>query len=505
MNTVFILRIQALKGFLISLFGYFLYCYLEEVYYFSQNKTRQNENMSTIQTIVYLGLIVLFGMACEQSVDTFSKQQASIKNNIEESYSRLQKLFLQEDGSTQLAEEFGKFGFGTFEYVGDTGAVDTYEVTVTAGAFNRENTIISFPLPYKPDDGVYLLLDESEEEILVQVKNGTAYFIIDELLAYQSETYIFLEERLNTDASLSKISKETDANSIRFISNENELLAYFHQESNLPDDIDSRFKRAGYIHPVNTPEGVRITQHFNPARPHQYGIWSAWAYADFQNRSTEFWGSHLDSGRLAADSVEDIWEGPVLGGFIAKHRFVDFSAPEPETALNEEWRVNIFHPVDNDRYYIFDMEVYQTANTGNPVNILQHQYGYGGINFRGHDDWIGEGNMDFLSSEGFTRSEVSFNGVRWSHMSGKIEESLAGIGIMGHPDNADHPLGVFINEVEPFFSYGPIPVKELLIQPGSPYTMKFRFIVHDGEMSIEELDRLWEDFAYPPGVTVNRR
>jgi hypothetical protein len=387
----------------------------------------------------------------------------------------------------------------------DTDDIDTYEVTITAGSFKRENTIISVSLPNKPDDGVYLMLDESEEEILVQIKNGTAYFIIDELLANQSKKYIFLEERLNTDAYSLRISKETDANSIRFTSNKNELFTYFHQESKLPDNIDSRFKRAGYIHPVNTPGGVRLTQHFNPARPHQYGIWSAWAYADFQGRSTEFWGSHVDSGRLTADSVEDIWEGPVLGGFIAKHRFVDFSAPDPETALNEEWRVNIFHPVENDRYYIFDLEVYQTANTGNPVNIFQHQYGYGGINFRGHDDWIGEGKMDFQSSEGFARSEVSFNGVRWSHMSGKIEESLAGIGIMGHPGNADHPLGVFINEVEPFFSYGPIPVKDLLIQPGSPYTMKFRFIVHDGEMNKEELERLWNDYAYPPGVTVNRR
>lgn len=64
---------------------------------------------------------------------------------------------MDEGGPIQFAEDFGKFGFGIFDFAGDSDTTDRFEVTITAGAYDRENTIISYSLSNIMDDGVYLL------------------------------------------------------------------------------------------------------------------------------------------------------------------------------------------------------------------------------------------------------------------------------------------------------------------------------------------------------------
>ena len=38
--------------------------------------------------------------------------------------------------------------------------------------------------------------------------------------------------------------------------------------------------------------------------------------------------------------------------------------------------------------------------------------------------------------------------------------------------------------------------------PGKQYKLRYRIFSYDGEMNRERADRLWNDFAYPPKVTV---
>jgi hypothetical protein len=40
------------------------------------------------------------------------------------------------------------------------------------------------------------------------------------------------------------------------------------------------------------------------------------------------------------------------------------------------------------------------------------------------------------------------------------------------------------------------------IAPARPLTLRYRFVVADGAPDRAELDRLWNDYANPPKVTV---
>ena len=43
---------------------------------------------------------------------------------------------------------------------------------------------------------------------------------------------------------------------------------------------------------------------------------------------------------------------------------------------------------------------------------------------------------------------------------------------------------------------------DMEITPEKPYVSRYRFIVHDGPLDKETVDRLWNDFAQPPQVEV---
>lgn len=43
------------------------------------------------------------------------------------------------------------------------------------------------------------------------------------------------------------------------------------------------------------------------------------------------------------------------------------------------------------------------------------------------------------------------------------------------------------------------------IEPGLPYVVRYRYVANDGEPNPDALNRLWNDYAYLPAVTVITR
>jgi len=55
---------------------------------------------------------------------------------------------------------------------------------------------------------------------------------------------------------------------------------------------------------------------------------------------------------------------------------------------------------------------------------------------------------------------------------------------------------------EPFFSFCPSQGGEWKIEPGKPYVARYRFVLADGPADAKEIERMWNDYATPPKVTV---
>ncbi|CAN5358088.1 hypothetical protein BH23BAC3_BH23BAC3_33220 [soil metagenome] len=378
----------------------------------------------------------------------------------------------------------------------------TYSITVSAGEIDRSESIVSFYFPETVDPGVYRLQNDDSDTINLQVdEENRGWFILKQLIAGETRTYHFESETEIVDPAVSKV---INSNTITFSTGENEILSYFHGMNNPPDVLDDRYKRGGYIHPVRSPNGVVLTNHINADQhPHHSGIWSAWTNTEFQGRTPDFWNVHANTGRVdQQDSLDVAWEGPVHAGFRAKHHFVDLSASAPVIALNEEWVVRVYPSVGGKEVHVFDLKVTQTTNTGQP--LILPEYRYGGVGFRGHVDWDDPDNAIFLTSEGLGRDGHGTR-VRWTHIGGHSEGELAGISILGHPSNYRHPQPVRIHPDEPFFNYAPVQLGDMAIEPGSPYVVRYRYITYDGEPDAEFIDQMWQDYAYPVGVTVKKQ
>ena len=85
-----------------------------------------------------------------------------------------------------------------------------------------------------------------------------------------------------------------------------------------------------------------------------------------------------------------------------------------------------------------------------------------------------------------------------------VDGQLAGIAILGHPDNFRAPQPMRIHPDEPFFCFAPSQLGQWEIKPGTPYVSRYRFIVADGPPDEAEINRLWNDYAHPPRVIVAR-
>lgn len=371
------------------------------------------------------------------------------------------------------------------------------EIRIDAGAIDRNQSIVSFYLPISVDEGVYLIKDEEEDAHSLQVDaDNRGWLLITDLKSGNHKTYRFNSE-WQTEGTAD--TYEIDENRITLKSGQRDVLSYYHGANDPPEEMDQRYKRGGYIHPVYTPDGVIVTNHLNAQlHPHHSGIWSAWTNTRFQDRTPDFWNIHNNSGRVdQVGGLQETWSGPVFTGFRAKHHFKDLSAIEPVVVLNEQWEVRVYSAQGS--YHIFDLEVTQSVNSSETLYLPE--YHYGGVGFRGHRDWDDPDNVTFLTSEGLGRDGHATR-VNWTHIGGDSDGDLAGITIMSHPSNFRHPQPVRIHPEEPFFNFAPQQLGEMVIQDGSPYVARYRYIVYDGAPDPVMLNHRWSEYAYPAGVTV---
>lgn len=276
------------------------------------------------------------------------------------------------------------------------------------------------------------------------------------------------------------------------------ILRYNYGTIKPPEGVDPVFERSGYLHPIWSPSGKVLTNDSPKNHLHHHGLWAAWTSSEFEGRKSNFWESKEKQGKIECVKVEQTVSGPVFGGFRARHRFLNLNAPEgPKAALEEVWDVRVWAISDR---FVFDLVSTQTCATDQPLVIKE--YRYGGIGFRGSGDWEGKDGAAFLTSEGRTRTDGHATKARWCVMSGKVVGQECSIGFLGHPSDFRYPQPMRIHPDEPFFNWAVPQGGDFSIEPGKPYVSRYRFVVTDGALQADVMDRLQKAYAEPPTVVL---
>lgn len=375
-------------------------------------------------------------------------------------------------------------------------------IEVNAGPIDREQVTLEVELPgtFKNAGPLHLKRLDNGQMVPAQRLPGTtsriAWVLEERLPAGEMRRYKVCQSAAN--APDEEVTVHDDGRRLLVEVSGKPVLAYNHATVPSPDPNHPYYARSGYIHPVFTPSGYVLTDDFNPDHAHQHGIMFAWREGTFEGHATNPWHQAEGTGRVEHVELERQGGGPVFGHFTAKLRQVDLTSPDgPKPILDERWQVRIGNL---PRQFVIDIELIQTCAGRSPYRV--ENIHYGGLAVRGSAAWGGQKppTYTFLTDLGKTREDGDQSRARWVDFTGESDGKTAGIAALCHPASYRFPQPVRLHPWMPYFCYTPASLGAFEILPQRPYFSRYRFICHDGRLTSEELERLWQDYASPPQV-----
>ena len=392
------------------------------------------------------------------------------------------------------------------------------EFEVSAGNYDRYNTAVSVditPLALKLNDTslvLFALRGKEKIPLRCQIEQGSCqrlWWIMEGLTkAGQTQTYLLQYGNSEPEYRVKAIISDTDLNITR---NERIVLSYRHAINYPPEGVPMIYKRSGYIHPLFSPEGNILTRINPPDHYHHYGIWNPWTSTHFRNQQIDFWNLNLGQGTVSFGGFISMVSGDVFGGFKALQEHIAFNIPgENKKVLNEVLDTRVYNfALDNDKAaYLLDYTSILSCATNDEVILDAYTYG-GGIGFRATEEWTNK-NSSVLTSAGKSRDEADASFGRWVDVSGSFQNGTrSGILFMSSPSNRKHPesMRVWPSDMnngrgDMYFEFCPIRHEPWVLKPGNEYSQRYRLLIYDGEIDAETAEQLWNDFAYPPIVTI---
>lgn len=291
------------------------------------------------------------------------------------------------------------------------------------------------------------------------------------------------------------------------------IATYQMQPGPVPTGTAEGFAHGAHLHPVFSPSGRLVTGNHPPDHPHQRGIWFAWTHTEFGGGKPDFWNMGKDkSGKLTGevrfDKLLKNWSGPVHGGFVSTHRWIDHTSGAEKDMLNETWEVTVYQTIglnDSDGkpvppMFLMDLVSTQTCAGSEPVKLPK--YHYGGLGVRGNALWDAVDKVSMLTSNGDDRIKGDGTKAKWVWLGGDVDGLTTGITVLMHPDNFRFPQPLRLNPKNPQLCVAPSADGDWSIAPGKPYVSRYRIVISDGKPDAKELERLWVDYAEPPKVEV---
>ncbi len=298
-----------------------------------------------------------------------------------------------------------------------------------------------------------------------------------------------------------RVEGDDESVTVSLANSPTDVLRYHSAAVPPPAGQNKLYTRSGFIHPLYSPSGAVLTEIHPGDHIHHMGIWMPWTRTEFEGRKVDFWNLKAGQGTVRFAKFATRTSGAVVGGFAAVQEHVDLSAPGGEkVALHETLDVRVWDLGGPGKGHLTDYSSTQRCASSSP--LLLKKYRYGGFGFRGSKLWT-DGKADYLTSEGKTRADGHGTRARWCILHGPTATGRAGVLVMSHPDNHEHPEPVRIWPTGGiFFNFCPIQKADWTLEPGRDYRLQYRLYAYDGTLTAETAERLWQDFAHPPKVDV---
>ncbi len=323
----------------------------------------------------------------------------------------------------------------------------------------------------------------------------------------------FILVKDSTFIAKNEILAELNAKSLIISQNHQNILQYNSSEVLPPDTVNPVYRRSAFIHPLWSPSGNILTRVNPPDHWHHVGIWNPWTKTRFEGHSTDFWNLAEGQGTVRFGGFDALISGPVFGGFKVRQEHIDFQCKGGDkVAINEVWNIRVWNVgiIDGVKVWLWDLTSTLACATSSPITLEAYRYG-GGLGFRATEEWTSK-NSHVQTSEGKMRPEADGSRARWCLVNGEFSgNGSSGILFMSNPSNREHPEPMRVwpenannGRGDLFFEFCPIRYKSWELKPGNEYVLRYRMLIYDGKIENQLAEQLWNDFAHPPEVHIEK-
>ena len=230
-------------------------------------------------------------------------------------------------------------------------------------------------------------------------------------------------------------------------------------------------------------------------------IWhrSLW-YACGELNEFDFYLENGGEGRIVHGAFDDVFSGPLFGGFRERLAWV---APDGRELIDDERSFTLYRLKGQLR--MFDITAAFTARD-EPVTFGQtNENALPLIRVADVvDEWDGG---TITLADGTTGGKEAF-GKRapWADCTGPLVQrgggELYGIAMLDHPSNRNHPNAWFARSYGPLGTNLPFFDGPLTLQPGETWTLRHRIVVHAGDPWQAGVPQRYDEYADPPSLTI---
>lgn len=255
-------------------------------------------------------------------------------------------------------------------------------------------------------------------------------------------------------------------------------------------------RRRPFVHPLRSPAGLVLTVDAPDDHPWHHGLWFTIKFVDGDN----FWEEYDAYGVLRHDGEPHISHDQ---GAVTIDGALDWVRPDRATVALREHRRWTYRPV-NDTTYSLDLTttLVPVADAVLDRTPFTTWGGYGGLTFRGRPDFV-ETTLR-IADDDEAHERVLGTSARWLDCTGTIEGHRVGIAMLDHPTNSRHPTPWYASTRADaygsdgwsnFVNAALLWEESLLVPAAAPLALRYRVLVHDGDLDRREIDDAWATWA----------
>lgn len=384
---------------------------------------------------------------------------------------------------------------------------------VNSGPYDRLDCPVSIQLAEINEENFQMveIVGNSKKKIASQFdqENNTIWFVLEGKTPKETiRNFELIKGNNKNKQSQVEILKKNGGLQLSY--EKRPILNYQFDMKYPPKGVDEKFKKSGFLHPVYSPGGEVLTRINAPDHYHHYGIWGPWTKTHIDGRPVDFWNLGDQQGTVLFKDFLNETQGDIFSSFTAHQEHIDFGSKEEyRVAINEALEVTVWNIGTKNKSWLVDYTTKITSPLKNGILFDAYRYG-GGIGFRATEKWHKD-NTSVLTSEKKDRLTADGTSAKWAIIEGESNttEGRSGILFMGFPDNKEFPEPMRVWPIDGnngrgdmFFEFCPIRHVEWKIESKKEYSLKYRMLIFDGEMTSELAEIHWQSFANPPKVII---